>query len=232
MIVSHARKFIFVKTRKTSGTSMEISLSQICGDDDIITPISFEDELVRLDLGGRLPQNYGGRGEARYRDMIKARKQKLLRAKRRGKFYNHMPAVEIRNHVGEDAWEDYFTFSIERHPYEKVVSHVYFHARGKENWDFDSELERVLKKGYYISYPIYSEGEKPIVDFIVKLEQLQEGLAKIGDRLDFDVAAHYPQTKHKFRSERRPASELLSDETKETIYENCKVEFEALGFER
>ncbi len=72
MIVSHARKFIFVKTRKTSGTSMEISLSTVCGPDDIITPISWEDELVRLDMGGRLPQNYGGRNEDGYRAMIKS----------------------------------------------------------------------------------------------------------------------------------------------------------------
>lgn len=232
MIVSHARKFIFVKTRKTSGTSMEISLSQICGPDDIITPISFEDELIRLDLGGRLPQNYGGRGEARYRDMIKARNLKTLRARRRGEFYNHMPAVQIRDSIGAEAWEEYFTFSIERHPYEKVVSHIYFHARGKKNWDFDRELERVLKKGYYVSYPIYSEGDKPIVDFIVKLEQLQEDLGTLSDRFGFDVAAHYPQTKHKFRSERRPAIELLSQAAKDRIYENCKVEFDALGYER
>ena len=77
MIVSHAKKLIFVKTRKTSGTSMEVSLSQVCGPDDIITPISFEDELVRLDMGGTLPQNYAGLGEQRYRDRIKARKMKF-----------------------------------------------------------------------------------------------------------------------------------------------------------
>jgi hypothetical protein len=232
MIVSHARKFIFVKTRKTSGTSMEISLSQFCGPDDIITPVSFEDELIRLDLSGRLPQNYGNRGEARYRQMIRNRRMKLLRARRRGRFYNHMPAVDIRAHVGEDTWNEYFTFSIDRHPYEKVVSHVYFHARRKKNWDFDRELERVLDKGYYISYPIYSEGERPIVDFIVNFDRMQEDLVTLGDRLGFDVAAHYPQTKHQYRKQRQPARELLSDETKDRIYENCRVEFEALGFER
>jgi len=232
MIVSHARKFIFVKTRKTSGTSLEISLSHICGPKDIITPISFEDELIRLDMGARLPQNYGGRGEERYRAMIKARKLKLLRAKRRGRFYNHMRAEEIREAIGREAWDNYFKFSIERHPYEKVVSHIYFHARGKKDWDFDTELERVLKKGYYISYPIYSDGKTPIVDFLVNYENLQESLAELSDKLDFDVAAHYPQTKHKFRTERKPAHELLSDEAKSIIYQNCRVEFDALGYER
>jgi hypothetical protein len=39
MIVSHKHRFIFVKTRKTAGTSIEVFLSSICGDDDIVTPI-------------------------------------------------------------------------------------------------------------------------------------------------------------------------------------------------
>ncbi|MDX1499781.1 MAG: hypothetical protein R3176_07790 [Woeseiaceae bacterium] len=232
MIVSHEKKFIFVKTRKTSGTSMEIALSQICGPDDIITPISFEDELVRLDMGGRLPQNYGGRGEARYREMIRNRKLKLIRARRRGRFYNHMPAVKIREHLGRETWDEYFKFTIERHPYEKVVSHVYFHARRRKRWDFDTEVKRVLERGYYINFPVYCEGNRPIVDFIVNFERRAEDLATLSEKLGFDVAARHPETKHRFRADRQPARELLSDEVKERIYASCRVEFEALGFAR
>ncbi len=57
MIISHKYKFIFLKTKKTAGTSIEISLSRYCGDKDIITPIMFEDEKIRADLG-KYPQNY------------------------------------------------------------------------------------------------------------------------------------------------------------------------------
>jgi hypothetical protein len=39
MIVSHKYKFIFLKTKKTAGTSIEISLSRYCDEDDIITPL-------------------------------------------------------------------------------------------------------------------------------------------------------------------------------------------------
>jgi len=39
MIISHKYKFIFVKTAKTAGTSIEIFLSQHCGPMDVITPI-------------------------------------------------------------------------------------------------------------------------------------------------------------------------------------------------
>ena len=43
MIVSHKNRFIFLKTRKTAGTSIEISLRPYCGPDDIITRITEDD---------------------------------------------------------------------------------------------------------------------------------------------------------------------------------------------
>ena len=39
MIISHKYKFIFIKTRKTAGSSIEYNLSNYLGDDDVITPL-------------------------------------------------------------------------------------------------------------------------------------------------------------------------------------------------
>lgn len=39
MIVSHRHRFVFVKTYKTAGTSIEAYLSPLCGDDDVLTPL-------------------------------------------------------------------------------------------------------------------------------------------------------------------------------------------------
>lgn len=39
MIISHKYKFIFIKTFKTAGTSLEANLSHYCGEDDVVTEI-------------------------------------------------------------------------------------------------------------------------------------------------------------------------------------------------
>ena len=39
MIVSHRHRFIFIRTMKTAGTSIETFLSRFCGPEDIVTPI-------------------------------------------------------------------------------------------------------------------------------------------------------------------------------------------------
>ena len=58
VIASHQHRFVFLKTRKTAGTSVEIALSKVCGPDDVITEISPEDEKLRQAAGGRAPQNF------------------------------------------------------------------------------------------------------------------------------------------------------------------------------
>ena len=52
MIASFAHDFIFVKTRKVGGTSLEIVLSSWCAARDICTPITPEDEAIRARLRG------------------------------------------------------------------------------------------------------------------------------------------------------------------------------------
>jgi len=53
VIISHKYRFIFIKTGKTAGTSIETYLSQHCGDDDILTPFGIEEE-------GHLARNHTG----------------------------------------------------------------------------------------------------------------------------------------------------------------------------
>ncbi|MDZ4737308.1 MAG: hypothetical protein SGJ07_13260, partial [Rhodospirillaceae bacterium] len=57
MIVSYEHGYIFIKTVKVAGTSVEMALSSYCGPDDVITPVHPRDE-VRRGLKMRRPQNF------------------------------------------------------------------------------------------------------------------------------------------------------------------------------
>jgi len=58
LIINEKLKIIFVKTKKTAGTSFEIALSKFCGEEDIITPLTSKDEKLRRSLDFRCAQNY------------------------------------------------------------------------------------------------------------------------------------------------------------------------------
>ena len=62
-IISYSKNFIFVKTNKTAGTTLELGLSQFCNSQDVIGTIYPKDENVRKELGFKGPQNYRKKGK-------------------------------------------------------------------------------------------------------------------------------------------------------------------------
>ena len=53
MIISHRHRFIFIKTQKTAGTSIEVFLSGLCGPEDVVTPFGAPEP-------GHEPRNFAG----------------------------------------------------------------------------------------------------------------------------------------------------------------------------
>ncbi|MBD1381909.1 sulfotransferase family 2 domain-containing protein [Bacillus sp. IB182487] len=207
MIISHKYRFIFLKTTKTAGTSIEISLSRYCGESDIITPISQRDEKIRQTLG-KSPQNY------------------QLGTKN---FYNHISAKEIKALIGDEIWGSYYKFCFDRNPWDKVISLYYFAVKNHKKESFNQFLERGKYKGAF-NFPVYTINDIPVVDYIGKYESLQSDLKAVCDKVAIPFDGWLPKAKGNFRKNRQPYTTQYNESQKEMIQHYFKKEIDLLNY--
>ncbi|KAA3649597.1 MAG: hypothetical protein DWP98_06690 [Bacteroidetes bacterium] len=214
MIISHKHKFIFIKTRKTAGTSIEIALSKICGDQDVISPISHKDELYRQELGFLGPQNF----KVPFKRYTKLDWYRFFRYRKRIIFYHHMPATEIKRYVGDEVWDGYYKFTFDRNPYDKVVS-LYYYYGGAERY---GTFENFIKTGDFSdlrSFELYSIRGQVIFDDLFKFEELEESISVINNKLGLSSnSISLPTKKTKGGSRKvKDYKELINDDVKNII---------------
>jgi hypothetical protein len=193
VIISHEYRFIFVRTRKTASTSLEIALSQVVGPDAIITSLSPRDEGLRAQLGGRAPQNHlAAACAADVTVPVPPGPGPGIR------FYNHMPAAAIRAELGESTWRSYFSFCFERNPWDKVVS-LYYHRYKKAPRPPLADFIGSGEMAQAINWPLYADAEAPMVDVVLKYEDLSLGLDRVARYLGLTALGELPRAKSQFR---------------------------------
>ena len=236
MIVSHARKFIFLKTHKTAGTSLEIALSKYCGPRDILTPIAY-DEQARVAVAGSGARNYGlplsGYRPRHYVERFVRRRVPPL-------FTEHMRAVDARARLGEKIWNEYFKFTIVRNPYDRMVSRYHWTMKMRP---YFAELWGVSDLGSFMRYRAdyvnenwltYTAGDELLVDDVVRYEHRAEDLARISARLGLDHNLHEDMrainAKGSFRPKSEPEEARLGPEEIAIIGGLCAKEIERFGY--
>lgn len=227
MIISHRHKFIFLKTVKTGGTSVEIALSRYCGDEDVITPISPEDEPTRLELG-LTPRNYlaprAAYGLPDYYRLLVQREEKKL-------YWNHITAAEIRDRIGADIWNSYFKFTVERNPWDKTISDYYWRASRGGPQSLDAYFRKFRGRFRHLNFPRYSLDGKPAVDAIVRFEHLVPDLTSVLKQVGIAFDGVLPRAKGSSRKDRRHYSELLTPAQQQIIAREFAAEIELLGYQ-
>lgn len=227
MIVCHKHRFIFIKTIKTAGTSMEVLLSQWGGPDDVVTKI-----WPLID--GHVARNW--RGLVNPIPDLRRRHDRPSRVIGRAllgvKYYNHMPAWAVRRRVGEDVWNSYFKFCFDRNPWEKAVSHWHMKRKRRDpNMTFDD----YLWGGHYAhNYPLYADPDQPgklLVDFVGKYENLAADLAHVAERLNIPFSGSLDVfAKSDYRSDRRPYQEVFTPKQRDRVVEIFHDEIDLLGY--
>lgn len=226
MIVSHRHRFIFVRTRKTAGTSVEIGLSKFCGPDDIITRDA--DDALRRELGYPGPQNDGGIPWSAY---TFSEWRRFLTRGERARFKNHTPAARIRALVGEEIWRTYYKFAIERDPWDKAISLYYWRTRDQQPRQPLLEfLQKVGARSLSNAHIYMIDGELA-VDRVITYENLATQLEEVRQRLALPEPVTLPRAKSTHRTEKSHYSELIGEAERVVIDATCRREIDLLGYE-
>jgi hypothetical protein len=231
VIVSHRHRFVFVKTRKTGGTSVEISLSRYCGPDDVITPIVPEDEALRTEGPG--PQNWDR--PARWREVDWRSRQDLGhlrrgRMPRRPVLRNHSTAARAIEVIGREAWDEYATFAFARNPWDAVVSRLFWERqrRGRPDLTVDDVIEMFDPAFNWSAYTIDDE---VVVDRVYDFRQLHEGVAEVTALVGIEWDGWLPHAKAATGRSGASYRDVLEPRHVELIAERCAREIAYMGYE-
>ncbi len=246
MIVSHARRFIFIKTKKTAGTSMEIALTRHCGPQDILTELDRHDEARRVELTGSGARNF----MLPFRQMSVVDKARFLTRQRKpldgklpsgvAKFHEHERAARARSLLGKEVFDAYHKFTVVRNPFDQAVSN-YFWLQKNGDPIFESlgiktfsQFLRHLPEQMTENWRIYTHGDEILVDDVVRFERLDEDLRRVSARIGLERNLYEDLQDIRTKSGTRPRgasyAELFGPGDRELVQQLCRREIEAFGY--
>lgn len=164
MIISHKHKFIFLKTRKTAGSTLEKILYPYLGEFDICTG-SERDGTPQLNTSDR---------------------------------NGHMNWTQIENSYPQE-WKDYYKFTIERNPWDKVVSSYFWHKTIKENQFGTMPFEEYIETCELLptDWLKYARKNDVMVDNIWLYENMGDMYSELNDMFGFGITDEWQNTRLK-----------------------------------
>ena len=180
-IVSFKHRFIFIKSRKVAGTSLEIALSRFCGKDDVMS---------------RFGDRKSNRLRARFYPYPVRSEIHVVttnREKRAFKLGTHVDAMTLRTLLGDDVFRRFLKISVIRNPYDWVVS-LYAWRSHERNRATDGKrgisrfrrwFLRSIEDELYRQERRYATFKCPYdaVDCMIRFEHFEEDLTALSQRL-------------------------------------------------
>jgi hypothetical protein len=189
MLISHGKRFIYTKTVKTAGTSVESYFEPHCMKPGEWTFSHGRSEYV------------SDAGIVGIRTASPIDLQAVT-------WWNHMPARTIRALIGESIWSQYFKFCVVRNPFEKMVSAYHFFHEARPTEDRPASLLSTIKnaivgpktvdtlksdfENWLKSVPMPLDQNKYIIDgefcmdYVIRYESLEEGLREVSRLLNLE----------------------------------------------
>lgn len=217
MLVSHRHRFIYTKTAKTAGTSVEVYFEPYCTPDG--------SAVVH---GG--PTRVSDAGIIGYRGASKKRPDDCV-------WWNHMPAAEIKQLLGDEIWNAYFKFCVIRNPYDKAISLFFYqrkHGRiGAESALSDREQfeQWILQGRIAIGRDRYVIDHKFCLDDVIRFERLEADMERVCQHIGVPwEASRFAQLKAGMRPRAARIANMYSAETAAVVHEKYAFEFTQFGY--
>ncbi|MBW0156819.1 sulfotransferase family 2 domain-containing protein [Sedimentimonas flavescens] len=215
MIVSHAHKFIYLRTEKTGSTALTAALAQYCGREENLkanlrTPISRHLPWISGGLQRRFPEVFG--------------------------LHYHATAEQVRRILGPKVWDSYFKFAVERNPWERQIS-LFYHRRGRDGGvpgDFDraqrSLTYNLLHHNRLNNWGVYAIGDEIVADQVIRYEDLNDALPGLFDRIGLPRDLVLPRRNFGHGGERQHYSSYYTPASRDLVASWYRREIEAFGF--
>ena len=192
MIISHERRFILVKSRKTASTSIERAIIPQLGRNDVWTPISIP-PVAGQNYYSRWPVDVLTAKWEMFRDLVGRNSALHHRF-----YFDHMPLARIRRTLPAGQFSAYRKYAFDRNPWDFLVSFYSYRKRKGEvaNWDFDRFLHEFP---IVQNRALYTENGAVIADRVFRFEELSGALQAIAVEtgLGFDAL---PEDKRSYRA--------------------------------
>jgi hypothetical protein len=188
VLVSFEKQFIYTKTVKTAGTSVEIFLEPYCLAADSYVQIGPRDESI---TGYGV---VGFRGANRPADV---------------RWYNHMPAAQIREYLGNSGYGGSQDFSELRRNF----------------------IDWIRRRRFLVDRNKYVIDGSVCLDYYIRFESLTEGLKEVCQKLAIDRdVAELGRFKSGDRRADRHFSEFYDEETRKIVAEAFALELDHFGY--
>lgn len=233
-VICRSRRLIFIKTRKTAGTSIEAWLSAILQPGDMIATAP-ENRLT----GVRMQDTTNATG--RWPRIERLAKRALLRlpgSPMAMRLREHMPASDVRTVIGDDMWKASHSFCVERDPWDRLLSFwIWRQKRFGVQLSFDAFLDKIeadpdsrFVRGYS-NFRFYSQGGELALSEVILYHRLQEGLAELSRKHDLSLdPADLPFRKGGFRPREASPASLRADQIRR-IARLCAQEIQLFSWD-
>lgn len=174
VLVSHEHKFVFLKTRKTAGTSIEMLLEPLCmPEGHVVIEKTKAYHCEHGIVGSRLLGK-------------KSAKSSVWRS--------HMPAHLVYEELSKEQWQHYFRFSCLRNPFDKAISQFFWGRDARSEPTFDSiEDARPEFRNFVLGGGIHSDKSvthrkgKFILNGFLRFERLTVDIERLSEKLNLPI---------------------------------------------